>query len=263
MPDHSKRAVNKQFSASARFYAESNIHSQGFTLELVNELAKREHVDLALDVATGAGHTALAIAKHSRQVIATDLSFEMLEVARSLSREQRVHNIHVLEADAEALSFRSDCFDLVTCRIAPHHFPRPDLFVGEVRRVLKNGGRFILVDTWVPDETAVKDFTNQIQTLRDPTHLKSLCTTEWMAILQGAHLQLMSLETWIREGEASFNEWVKIARAPPKQVQQLKERFRISSDRIKEALKIRVTNEDIFFQIPRIVLVARKGGLPA
>jgi ubiquinone/menaquinone biosynthesis C-methylase UbiE len=258
MANQRKVAVNRQFSASAQLYAESWIHSEGYTLHRITELAKLECADVALDIATGAGHTALAIASHARQVVASDLSLEMLEMARSLSQRRGLDNVFFIAADAEALTFKSDCFDLVTCRIAPHHFLRPDLFVNEVRRILKTNGRFLLVDTWVPDQAQIDDFINQIQILRDPTHRRSLSTLEWKTIIESARLKILSLETWVREGETSFNEWVTISRTLPQQIEQLKSYFRGSTNRVSEALKIKLKRRDISFQIPRLVLMARK-----
>ena len=77
----------------------------------------------ALDVATGAGHTAAAFAPHVTRVIASDLTAEMLVEAAKLAKGKGLANMETAPADAEALPFEDARFDLVTCRIAPHHFP--------------------------------------------------------------------------------------------------------------------------------------------
>ena len=91
----------------------------------------------ALDIATGAGHTAAAFAPHVARVIASDLTEEMLQEAAKLAAAKGFANMETARADAEALPFEDARFDLVTCRIAAHHFPDVPTFVAEVWRVLK------------------------------------------------------------------------------------------------------------------------------
>ena len=106
-----------QFSESAERYATSPVHAKGDSLEaLVDAMAP--HLDWhVLDVATGAGHTALAFAPHVETVVASDLTTRMLDVAERLAGEREVGNITFKEADAEKLPFENATFDGVTCRI--------------------------------------------------------------------------------------------------------------------------------------------------
>ena len=75
-----------------------------------------------LDVATGAGHTAFTFAPHVKVVHATDITPQMLAVTTEQAQTRGLSNIVVEHADAEALPYEDGRFDLVTCRIAPHHF---------------------------------------------------------------------------------------------------------------------------------------------
>ena len=88
-------------------------------------------------------------------------------------------------ADAEELPYADGRSQLVTCRIAPHHFPRIDRFVAESFRVLKPGGLFGLVDNIVPDGEA-GDYVNAFEKLRDPSHGRCLTLAEWLAELKKA-----------------------------------------------------------------------------
>ena len=87
--------------------------------------------------------------------------------------------------DAEEIPYPDASFDLVTCRIAPHHFPDPAAFVRESARVLRSGGRFVLVDSTVPDGDAGV-FFNRFETLRDPSHVRSLTVDEWQGLIAAA-----------------------------------------------------------------------------
>ena len=75
-----------------------------------------------MDVATGTGFTAFALAPKVAYVVATDLTPEMVAKAAELAEEQAIDNITFSVAAAEFLPFATASLDLVTCRLAPHHF---------------------------------------------------------------------------------------------------------------------------------------------
>ena len=89
-----------------------------------------------LDVATGAGHTALAFAPHVAKVTATDITEEMLAQAKKLAASRGLGNVKTVPAKAEDLPFPDMSFDLVTCRLAAHHFADVAAFAAEAFRVL-------------------------------------------------------------------------------------------------------------------------------
>src|SRR5215471_16945398 len=141
-----KSLSQAQFGQNAAEYLTSKPHAQGQSLERLVALAGPQPHWLVLDVATGAGHTAYAFAPHVARVWATDITDEMLHLVRGEIAKRRLANVRVAHAKAEALPFEDATFDLVTCRIAPHHFDSIAAFLDEARRVLKNGGTLALVD---------------------------------------------------------------------------------------------------------------------
>src|SRR3979409_1446367 len=104
-------------------------HARGASLGRLVELVQPKASWQALDVATGAGHTAAAFAPHVARVIASDPTAEMLQGAAKTATARGFANMETAPADAEALPFEDARFDLVTCRIAPHHFPDIPTFV--------------------------------------------------------------------------------------------------------------------------------------
>jgi len=191
--DHAKDQIRAQFGPAAHAYVTSPTHAAGADLARLVELAEPGPDDLALDVATGGGHVALALAPRVRSVVASDLTPAMLAAAEHFLGERGAANVTFREADAEALPFPDASFDLVTCRIAPHHFPRPDRFVAEAARVLRAGGRFALVDSTVPQGELGAAY-NRFEALRDPTHVRSLTAAEWRALIGAAGLALRAEE---------------------------------------------------------------------
>lgn len=124
----SKDLVRAQFGANAAAYVNSAVHARGNSLTRLVELVQPQAHWQALDIASAAGHTAFIFAPHVAHVYATDITPEMLEAASQLAAERNIQNVTVEYAYAEELPYADASFDLVTCRIAPHHFPKIDLF---------------------------------------------------------------------------------------------------------------------------------------
>ena len=141
-----KELVQQRFGANAANYVGSTVHAKGASLEGLVNAAQPDSSWTSVDIATGGGHTAIAFAPHVSHMLATDLTEEMLEQVRKLVKEKGLGNVDTAHADAEAMPFDDGAFDLVTCRIAPHHFPDIPKFMAECHRVLKPGGKFALVD---------------------------------------------------------------------------------------------------------------------
>ena len=166
----------------------------------------------ALDIATAAGHTAFAFAPHVAELIATDLTSEMVELCRARAAELDHENVTVQSADAEDLPFDDESFDVVSCRIAPHHFPNPGDFISEVTRVLKPGGVFVMVDNVVPADERVAKIYNAWEKTRDPSHVRALSVDEWVALCDAAGLEVTLTENAAKE--MSFANWVNNMSVP-------------------------------------------------
>ena len=140
----SKSRSKARYSQFAQGYVTSQTHAKGDDLERLVEIAQPQSDWEMLDVATGGGHTALKFAPHVRHVWATDLTPKMLQAAEDHLRSKGTENVDIKLADAEDLPFTDGIFDLITCRIAPHHFPDCAKFVQEGARVLKPGGLLLV-----------------------------------------------------------------------------------------------------------------------
>ena len=129
--------MQEQFGANARTYITSQPHAKGASLQRLVELVEPQPDWQALDIATAAGHTAFAFAPHVSHVRATDITPQMLDVAREQAATRGIDNVTVEHADADNLPYADGQFDLLTCRIAPHHFPDIGAFLRESVRVLR------------------------------------------------------------------------------------------------------------------------------
>lgn len=191
-----KKKVQQQFGMNAEKYVTSPTHAKGKDLARLVEISGASKEDLVLDIATGGGHTANALAPLVNQVTALDLTSEILEAARSFIVANGYSNVSFVEGDAENLPFSEHSFDLVTCRIAPHHFPDIKAFVSESFRVLKPGGSFLLIDNTASEIQAYDEFYNEIEKIRDGSHYRAWKKSEWIELVEVAGYRLEFMEVF-------------------------------------------------------------------
>lgn len=235
-------AARDQFDRQAANYNERWASWSDETLRRLLELADPRPGWCVLDVATGTGFTALAFAPHVAHVTGSDVSPGMLAEAKKRAGAAGVTNVDWVEAPAEALPFANAAFDLVTVRIAPHHFTDVPAFLSEARRVLRPGGVFVLGDTTVPDDAPeAAAWQNQIEKERDSSHVANLSPRTWRHFVEAAGLRVTDLEMSEGAIRLPLSAWLETAGCvdkPAERVRQLfaqapesaRRRFQIATD---------------------------------
>lgn len=193
------------FGPNANAYVTSKNHAKGEDLELLKALISNSKAKTALDIATGAGHAAKTIAPYVQNVIAVDVTPEMLAAAQNVAATNRLTNIEFVEATAEKLPFSAFAFDLAVCRIAAHHFDEVSAFLREAYRVLKEGGRLYLLDNVALEEDALDRFYNKLETYRDPSHVRAYKKSEWLKMAEEAGFTVKQLHTFCKQFD--FHDW--------------------------------------------------------
>lgn len=253
-----KERVQAQFGASAEYYVASITHATGDDLEQLAAWAEGGPERIALDIATGAGHTALALAPLYGRVIASDLTDRMLATAEAFIQSRGVANVEFRCADAEDLPFPDETFDTVSCRIAPHHFANVARFVSQVARVLRPGGIFLLEDSVAPEDPALAKFLNDAERLRDATHVLSLRVGDWHQLLTDAGLTVEA--EYLFPKTHAFAGWVERARTPEAARLKLEQTFRDAPPAAREAFAIVVdaSGQVVSYSDQKLALKARK-----
>ncbi|MCA9998382.1 MAG: methyltransferase domain-containing protein [Anaerolineales bacterium] len=261
----SKQQVQQQFGANAAAYATSEVHAKGASLARLVELVQPQADWQVLDIATAAGHTAFIFAPHVAHVTASDLTPEMLTVAANLAQERGIPNVSFREADAEALPFANASFDLVTCRIAPHHFPNVAQFLAEAARVLRPGGTLAVVDNVVPGSKLhgkkgrllreAGEYVNAFEKLRDPSHHRCLSLDEWEDGFRKAGFTLHHSETAFKA--MTFGPWADRMQVSPDNKTRLKAMLVQAPTAVSEFLTPQFSEDRITFRLTEAILVGK------
>lgn len=253
--DHT-RLIRDQFGAHADAYATSAVHAQGASLARLVELTQPQHDWLVLDVSTGAGHTALTLAPHVARVIATDLTPQMLDAARKLASERGITNIDFRPADAQVLPLDDNTFDLVTNRIALHHYPDARKAIEEMARVCKPGGLVALVDNVVPPDKQIAGYINHFEKMRDPSHNWAYPIVRLEAHFADAKLKVEHSESLKKEIE--FEPWANRMGASEEAKTKLRKWLNDAPAGGLEFLTPRVDDDKMFFTLTEAIIVGRK-----
>src|SRR5262245_8546650 len=244
MSDDTKEAVRRQFSTSVAGYVTSGVHARGSDLPLLPSLAGLTGGERVLDVATAVGHAALALAPHAREVIGIDLTAEMLEEARRQAQARGISNVTFQVGDAERLPFPDAGFDVVTCRIAAHHFPDVRAFCCEAARVLRPGGRLLVVDNVAPEDDELDAFINAVETQRDPSHFREYRLSEWEEFLTGAGFRVEVAHEF--RTPIDREDWLARMHVPEPVASEVRRAFAAAPERVKEAFGVTDTHFDLF-----------------
>lgn len=262
-----KSLVEQQFGAHAAAYATSTVHAQGASLGRLVELVQPQPQWRVLDIATGAGHAAAAFAPHVAHVVASDLTAEMLQEAGKLAAAKHLANMETARADAQALPFEDGGFDLVTCRIAAHHFPDVPTFLAEVWRVLRPGGAFALVDNVSPDVESTPGFTrpelrdaslvyNAFEKIRDPSHGRCLGMAEWSELESDIGFEVLHKERLPKDMD--FEPWASRMGCDAATTDHLRSMLTEGSPALKAFLKPRIEAGKLWFTLDEAIIIARK-----
>ena len=200
------------WSQRADAFRESPTHREGPDLDLLVEWCEPGHDVKVLDVATGGGHVARRLREESCTVITVD-------PAPGMKPD--------VVASAEELPFADGSFDVVTCRIAAHHFRDIRAAVAEMARIAQ---RVVVIE----DNVFIDDAVEEAERLRDPTHVRCYSEDEWKELLTAAGLEVEQVERF--ERHPVVDDWLARVETPPADGARVRE---LLGDRIEDgALKL-------------------------
>lgn len=245
--------VGGQFGSRAAAYLTSAVHAQGEDLGLLAAVVRERPDARVLDLGCGGGHVTFHAAPHAREVVAYDLSPDMLAVVARAAQERGLTNVTTRQGVAEALPFADASFDIVLTRYSAHHWRDLDAGLREAARVLVPGGTFAVADSVSTGVPLLDTFFQSIELLRDPSHVRSYSPAEWEAALARAGLVVSA--TARQRVRLVFETWVERMRTPPVQVEAIRALQRSVSESVTRYF---ATEPDGSFQIDVGVFRAAK-----
>lgn len=247
-----KQAVHNQFDRAADHYRRSQVHALGEDLSLIAQRVQSIEAPLVLDAGCGAGHTSFAVAPHSQQVTAFDLTAGMLAQVMRQSIEKGLDNIQTRQGDVEAMPFEDNQFHIVVSRYSAHHWPHPQQALREIRRVLKPDGRFILSDVIASEEPALDTFLQTLELLRDRSHIRDHRISQWQTLLTDVGFESTVGHTWSIDLE--FEPWLKRIATPAQNAAMLRSLFDGASREVKAYFQLEA---DYQFSLQNALFEAR------
>ena len=244
------KEARAQFGKTAAAYVTSTTHASGADLERLIAVAAPLPGERAIDVGCGVGHTLRRIAPLVAFAVGADATLEMLQAGRE--SVVAAANAAFAQSDATALPFADSSFDLATCRLAAHHFSDPAAAFRDVRRALRPGGRFVLVDNYAPDDPALDTFINELETLRDASHVRNHTIAGWRELLEDADLRT-SVESDLMTTKITTEGWLERSQTPPDRAAEVRRRLRGAPAAARDAFHI----TDTTFAVPKVVLLGR------
>jgi ubiquinone/menaquinone biosynthesis C-methylase UbiE len=254
----STQDTQRQYARQAQRYAESSLHRHGESLEAIRRLARAATIDTVLDVGTGTGFTAFALASDAQRIIGADLTPQMLSQGRQLARERELEvKLEWVVAAAESLPFPANTFSLTTCRYASHHFHDLPRALCEIARVTQAEGQVVLCDVVAPEAPGMEELMNEMEQVRDPTHVWEYPLSQWRErLLPAAGLEVQKVVPG--KSPQVFSEWVQRAGTPRKAVQQLSEMFATASAEVSRTFQVRREGAEILFSWDNATILATK-----
>jgi ubiquinone/menaquinone biosynthesis C-methylase UbiE len=196
----------KAFGAQAKgFSSDGTTYADEAGLAWMLEGLPRSPDARALDIATGTGEFARALAPHVATVVGIDATDAMLDQGKKFVAQAGLENVEFQKGIVQNLPFDDETFDVVSSRYAFHHFADPKPVISEMARVCKTGGHVIIVDIVVPNPSMKSEY-NYYEWLCDQSHTRCLEAEEFQS-----HFRLFGLEVVsarMRDLEEELVEWM-------------------------------------------------------
>ncbi len=209
--DHFSR-VKEEFKRQAETLSVAPVFTDSGILEQIHAAITPTTKMNLLDLGCGPGIVTAALAPKVKEVVAYDLTPEMLNQARKRCQEAGLRNVRFEVGSAEHLPFEEGTFDRVVTRLTIHHFLDPRCVMDEVVRVTRQGGKVVVADVVSSENEEEAALHNALETLRDPTHVWMFSPTGMLALIKTAGLRITSSSTW--EIKREYEEWIRITNAP-------------------------------------------------
>jgi len=234
MTTNHETLVERQYGDRADAYVTSKAHSEGPDLDRIEAVVRAHRPARVLDLGCGGGHVAYRAAPHVRDVVACDLLPSMLAAVRTEAARRGLTNVRTEAAPAEALPFADASFDMLLCRFTAHHWRDWEAGLREARRVTRQGGIAIFIDSVAPADPLADTHLQAIELLRDASHVRNRTANEWAAALLRAGFAVDRITH--HKLPIDFNSWIERMKTPAAHVDAIRSLQTGASEPVRAAL---------------------------
>lgn len=248
--------IRKSFSRQAAGF-EHTLHfsKQEYLVHLADRLAPAPGARV-LETAAGTCACGRAIAPRVAEVTCLDITPEMLAVGRGSAEKAGLKNMRFVEGNVNALPFEDGSFDIVMTRLSFHHFTDIQKPFDEMDRVLKSGGQLAVIDIEAADED-VRDKTDRIETMRDPSHTRTLSAQELIKPFERHGYDMVCRE--IARFESNLEDWMELTSTPAETRAEIRRIMLNDIERgERTGFKPFLRDGKIFFEHRWLMLIGRK-----
>ena len=207
MTDEShKKIIKEEFAKQSSTLESSNIFTDSEITEKIKKALDVKNQMTILDLGCGPGILTSCIAPFSKIIVGFDLTPEMTTKAKVRCSTSK--NAVFLIGDAECLPFKNDSFDRIVTRLTLHHFINVEKVLSEMYRVLKVGGKAIILDIVSSEKKDEAEIHNALEKIRDPSHVKMLPKSELLSLTKNSGFTILSEDAWVKQ--RYFDEWIHI-----------------------------------------------------
>lgn len=204
--------VKESFSVQAVNFENSNMNfSKQEYLDYTIKKIDARKTDCVLEVAAGTCVCGRSLVPGVDSVVCLDATPAMLDVGKKAAEEKKVTNISFVEGLAEQLPFDDESFDIVMTRLTFHHFTEMRKPFEEMNRVLKKGGKLVIIDMEATKEE-LRETEDYIETLRDVSHVKNRSKDEFLSLYKEYGYEILVTESTPIPVELSA--WLNLTKTP-------------------------------------------------
>lgn len=257
MKPQNLESIRRSFTIQAPQFESSSVPfaKEQYLNHAISQIAPSPQ-NAVLEVAAGTCVCGRSMAPLVKTVVCLDATLPMLQIGKQEADKNHLSNMIFVKGYAEELPFLDDSFDIVFSRLAFHHFPDKAAACSEMVRVLKPGGKLVMIDMEAASEEW-RDVEDAIETLRDPSHVKNMSKEEMTNLFVTNGLSVQKCEiTKIRQ---KLENWLALTKTPENIQQQITARMRADINGMeKTGFSPYMENGDIFFLQRWVLMIGEK-----
>lgn len=249
--------INHSFEIQAENFESTELNfTQEEYLNYTLSCVAPDKEDVILEVAAGTCVCGRSFAPLVQSVVCLDATPAMLQVGKEEADNSRLNNMIFVKGYGEELPFLDESFDIVFSRLAFHHFTEADTVFAEMVRVLKPGGKLVMIDMEAAG-TELRETEDSIEKLRDASHVRNMSKDEMIGLFAAHGLSIRKCET--TEMQQKLKNWLALTKTPEKIQREITERMKIDiNGGEKTGFFPYIENREILFHQRWVLIVGSK-----